>query len=203
MKLFLILIALLSTAVFAQKEEQSGLIKTDAGVLIVWNQPGNYFTLEVKGKNISTPAARMLNVDGKFFQLQIAEKKEVLKDATGKALDDKAILTAHRDWERDHVAGLLKHELKVESEWIRLPNGSDALWWYFDMPKVSDDQTAKRQVFLTTVKREHIIVLNSALTDLADARDTKELLLQSLYTLKPSDKPLNLHKLSEMIRKGN
>ena len=180
------------------------MIKTAKGVLVVWNEPGNYYTIEIKGNRI-TPAQqpKLFQVDGKFLQIQTSERKEFLKNPNDKTLDDKAILTAHRDWERDYVAGLLKSDLKVESEWAKLPGGQDVLWWSFNMPKVTGTQSAKRQLFLTVVKRDHVFVLNSALTDLADAKDTKQLLLETLLTLKPSDKPLSLQKASEQVKKDN
>ena len=92
------------------QDEQSGMVKTANGILVVWNEPGNYYTIEIKGKSI-TPAdqPKLFRVDGKFFQIQTAEKKDFLK--SGKSSDDKSILAAHRDWERDYISGLLKREL--------------------------------------------------------------------------------------------
>ena len=184
--------------------EDSGMIKTAKGILIVWNEPGNYFTIEIKSEKITPFEEPMrFQVDGKFLQIVTTEKKSFLKNPNDKTLDDKAILAAHRDWERDYIAGVLKTELKVDSEAIKLPGGQDALGWSYKMPKVADAQSAKRQLYVTVVKRDHVLVLNSALTDEGAARETKELLLQTLLTLKPSDKPLSLQKASEQVRKEN
>ena len=71
------------------------------------------------------------------------------------------------------------------------------------MPKVADLEAAKRQLFLTVVKRDHVFVLNSAITDLADARDAKALLLETIRTMQSSDRPLSLQKASEEIKKQN
>src|SRR5258706_9661076 len=131
----------------AQDGEQSGMIKTAKGVLVVWNEPGNYYTIEIKGEKI-LPASQPLlfQVDGKFFQIQTAEKKAFLKDPKDKKLDDKAILAAHRDWEGDYISGIIGKTLKIDSEWLKLPNNVDALAWSYDVPKkmISDDQSAKR-----------------------------------------------------------
>jgi hypothetical protein len=180
------------------------MIKTKNGILIVSNEPGNYFTIEIKGREI-TPMEQpmMFQVDGKFFQIQTAEKKLFLKNPGDKTLDDKAVLSAHRDWERDYIAGVIKRELKVESEWSKLPGGKDVLAWSYDMPKVADAQTAKKQFYLAVVKRNHVLLLNSALTGDDNEKAIKELLLQTLLTLKPTDKPLSLQKASEEIRKSN
>ena len=201
--LALLLVLISATAAFGQ-EEESGMIKTAKGILVVWNEPGNYFTIEIKGTKITPMQQPMyFDVDGKFFQIQTAEKKQFLKNPSDKTLDNRPILAAHRDWERDYIAGVLKRELKVESEFVDLPGGQLALAWSYEMPKVSAEQTAKRQLYLATVKRDHVLLLNSALTDLADARDTKLLMLETLLTLKSSDKPLSLQKASEMVKKDN
>ena len=199
----LFVFTLYASSTFAQ-DGQSGLVKTAKGYLIVWNEPGNYFTLEIKGKSI-VPAEepQMFRVDGKFFQFQTAAKSQFLKNLNDKTLDDKKILTAHRDWERDYAAEILKSELKVDSEWLKLPSGQDVLAWSYDMPKVAAAQTAKKQIFLTAVKRDHVLVLNSALEDERDAKDIKALLLQTLLTLRSSDKPLDLQKASQQVMKDN
>ena len=196
-------ILILSIGLSAQTEEQSGMIKTAKGVLIVWNEPGNYFTIEVKGENI-TGAQRplMLQVDGRFFQIQTAEKKEFLKNPNDKTLDDKAILEAHRDWEQVYLTGVLKSEIKIESEPFKLPGGQDVIGWSFKMPKVATIQPVRKQLYLSVVKRDHVLVLNTALEDEAESGGAKELLLQTLLTLKATDKPLSLQKASEMVKKN-
>lgn len=179
------------------------MIKSANGVLVVWNEPGNYFTIEIKGKKI-VPAEqpKLFQVDGKFFQIQTTERKQFVKNAGDKTPDDKAILAAHRDWERDYAADLFKNDLKAESEWIKLPGGQDALAWSYKMPKVMGTKV-KKQMFLTVVKRDHVFVLNSALESDGDEKDIKELLLQTLLTLKSTDKPLSLQKASEQVMKEN
>src|SRR5688572_12149743 len=199
------LIISFSTIVFAQAEEEpSGMIKTAKGILVVWNEPGNYFTIEIKGEKISPGQQPMLfQVDGKFFQIQTTAKKLFLKNPNDATLDDKAILAAHRDWEGAYISGVLKSELKIDSEWFKLPSGQDVLGWSYKMPKVMQTQTAKKQLYIAVVKRDHVLLLNSALEDEGDAREAKDLLLKTLLTLKPSDKPLSLRAASEQIKKGN
>ena len=186
------------------QEEQSGMIKSKDGILVVWNEPGNYFTIEIKGKEIKPMQQPMMfKVDGKFFQIQTAAKKLFLKNPDDKTLDDKAVLSAHRDWERDYIADVLKRELKVESEWLKLPAGKDVLAWSYEMPKVADAQTARKQFYLAVVKRDHVLLLNSALTADDNEKEIKELLMRTLLTLKPTDKPLSLQKASEQIKASN
>ena len=200
--LTLIAFVLLFAGSISAQEEQSGMIKSANGVLVVWNEPGNYFTIEIKGRDIKpSQQERLFKVDGRFFQIQTVEKKAFLKP-TDKSLDDKAILAAHRDWEKEYISGVIKHELKVDSEWLKLPGGQDILAWSYDMPKVADHQTALRQFYVAVVKRDHVLLLNTALEKDGEAQASKDFLLQTLSTLKSSDKPLSLQKASEQIIKG-
>jgi len=195
--LTLIAFVLLFAGSISAQEEQSGMIKSANGVLVVWNEPGNYFTIEIKGKDIKpSQQERLFKVDGRFFQIQTVEKKAFLKP-TDKSLDDKAILAAHRDWEKEYISGVIKHELKVDSEWLKLPDDRDILVWSYDMPK-----TALKQFYVAVVKRDHVLLLNTALEKEGEAQASKDFLLQTLSTLKSSDKPLSLQKASEQIIKG-
>jgi len=195
--LTLIAFVLLFAGSISAQEEQSGMIKSANGVLVVWNEPRNYFTIEIKGKDIKpSQQERLFKVDGRFFQIQSVEKKAFLKP-TDKSLDDKAILAAHRDWEKEYISGVIKHELKVDSEWLKLPDDRDILVWSYDMPK-----TALKQFYVAVVKRDHVLLLNTALEKEGEAQASKDFLLQTLSTLKSSDKPLSLQKASEQIIKG-
>ena len=193
----LIAFVILSAVSISAQEEQSGMVKSANGILVVWNEPGNYFTIEIKGKDIKpSQQERLFKVDGRFFQIQTVEKKAFLKP-TDKSLDDKAILAAHRDWEKEYISGVIKHELKVDSEWLKLPDDRDILVWSYDMPK-----TALKQFYVAVVKRDHVLLLNTALEKEGEAQASKDFLLQTLSTLKSSDKPLSLQKASEQIIKG-
>jgi hypothetical protein len=126
-----------------------------------------------------------------------------LKDPSNVKLDDKAILAAHRDWESDYISKTLGRELKIESEFLKLPGGQDAISWSYKMPKVMDAQTAKVQLYLAVVKRDHVLLMNTALEDESGWRDAKNYLMQTMLTLKPSDKPLSLQTASENLRRDN
>jgi len=195
---------LAASCAFAQESEQSGMIKTAKGVLVVWNEPGNYFTVEIKGNSI-IPAEQPLlfQVDGKFFQIRTAEKKAFLKNPNDKSLDDKTILAAHRDWEGDYISGMLRTKLKVDSAWLKLANNTDALAWSYNMPGVRDDQSAKRQLYLAIVKRDHVFLLNSAVTGNDNEKEIQQLLLDTMNTMLSSDKPLSLQKASEQIMRDH
>lgn len=187
-------------------EGQSALIKTDKGILLVSNEPGNFYTMEIKGRSIEPgPEPLWFKVDGRFLQIQTALKSQFLNGKVDGRLDDKALLTSHRDWEADYASTLFKAKLKVDSEWIKLSSGKDALGWSYDMPTqfVADrPDAARKQFFLVVVKGDGVLLVNSALVGNDTEKDMKRFLFDTLDTLKPSDKPISISKTSEAIRKG-
>jgi hypothetical protein len=195
-----ILTSILLVAIAAHAQEQSGLIKTEKGILVVWNEPGNYYTMEIKGERIE-PTQRPLwfKVDGKFFQIATVEKKQFEKSGTA---DNRSVLTAHMAWEADYIGGLLKSKITPTSSTVKLPNGYEALSGAFDMPKISDQQTARRQLYLAVVKRDHVMMLNSPVEGADDEKTIAKLLSDALSTLKSTEKPLPLAAAAEMVKKG-
>ena len=101
-----VIIATLSTVSRAQNENIRGILRTATGLLVVWNEPGNNFTLDVKGsnfENIPTKDVAFL-LDGKFLQVVSASTKDVLADSKRQQkLDDNEILIAHQTWETKYL----------------------------------------------------------------------------------------------------
>lgn len=199
---FLILFSTIN--LLAQDGERGGIIKTDKGILIIWNEPKNNYTLEIKGNEIKPiPDKRiMFLADGKFLQLMTVPKKDFLKKAQKQDLDDKAILAAHRDWEAQYLGTVFKETLKVDSSWQKLSNKTDALWWSFEMPSKTNSQ-AKKQVYLIVSKGDYILLLNSVVTEKVDEKTVQQFLMDTMATLKINKKPLSLKRAQEQILKEN
>jgi hypothetical protein len=199
--LLLVFVLLVSSSILGQQPESSGLIKTAEGFLVVWNEPGNYYTIELKAKEIQALQNPLwFKLDGKFFQMLAAGKREFLKDE--KTADDKAVLIAHEKWESDYLMGLIGRKFDVKSSWTKLANGHDALMWSYDMPKIDERQTVLRQLYLTTIKGDHVFGLNVPVEPGDDEKRLWQLLTDTIDTLKPSDRPLKLEDASRMV-KGN
>lgn len=188
----------------AQDDEQGGIIKTDKGILIIWNEPKNNYTLEIKGNEIKPiPDKRiMFLADGKFLQLMTVLKKDFLKKTQKQDLDDKTVLTAHRDWEAQYLGTVFKETLKIDSSWQKLSNGTDALWWSFEVPTKANSE-AKKQVYLIVSKGDHILLLNSVVTEKVNEKTVQQFLMDTMATLKINKKPLSLRKAQEQILKEN
>lgn len=185
-----------------QEDYRSGAIKTSSGYLVVWNASPNYYILEIKGKDVrqTSTERKFFSVDGLFLQIVDAPIEDVIQAAKRQNLNDKAILEAHRDWEVKFMEGEYKAALKPESSWQKLTNGKDALLWQTNVPE-SVNGNVRKQIYLTVVNGQYFLTLGGVVTDTTDESAVKQLLLTTIETLKASDKPTDLQKLRDAIRK--
>ncbi len=185
----------------AQEKEDfsNGAIKMEYGYLLVWNTPGNYYTLRIDGDDVRQISTEQIHfsVDGVFLQVVTPKIKSFLKDP--EKLDAKAILAAHQDWETNYMEGEYKEKLRIESFPQKLANGEVALLWQFEVPK-SAGGNVKKQSYLTLVKGEHIFMLGSVVTDTISERASHRLLLLTALGLRPSDKPTDLGKIQALVK---
>ena len=185
-----------------QQEEGWVAIKTDEGILFVWNANGLYFSIAVKGKEIKPlddPEHIFFKVDDRVLQIQLAAIKNFAPDANEKKLNDKAILAAHRDWEAKYIEELVHSKLTVRTFNARLSNGGDASMWQFDMPE-GINSVARKQLYLTLVAKDFVLMLNSEATANSPEADGRKFLLDTIASLKISPTPIDVKKLSESIR---
>lgn len=186
-----------------QADYGSGAIKTPYGFLHVWNGTNNYYSLEVRGKNvrqIPAPTARF-NVDGMFLQIVTAPISEFITAENRKALDDKAILEAHRDWEQSFMEKDYKEKLKSDSSWQKLSNGKDALAWQITVPE-SAHSNVKKQLSLTLMKGDFVLLLGGVVTETISEHDSQQMLINTANTLKTSDDPIDLRPLQQSFREA-
>jgi hypothetical protein len=186
-----------------RQEYRTAAIKTANGALLVWNQPDNYFTLEIKGKDVrpnnSSPEV-FFKVDGIIIQFQSALISQFVKDADKAGRKIQSILMAHRDWEAQYAGSMFGKKLDVQSSPVKLKNGSEALFWKFDMPD-GFNREAKKQLYLVVVNSGYVIVLNGVVTEQTKEEDVRQLLIRTVETLKVSSKPFDLKELTETIRR--
>jgi hypothetical protein len=186
-----------------QQEDGWVAIKTDDGILFVWNVRELHFTIAVKGKDIkplNDPDHIFFSVDGFVLQIQVAPIREFAPDAKEKKLDDRSILVAHRDWEASFIEGLLKTKVQLHTFNVRLSNGGDASLWQFDMP-ARTDVAEKTQLYLTVVREDGVVMLNSVATATTAEETVRKFLLETMATLKTSPVQINVQKLAESVRK--
>ena len=187
-----------------QPEDGWALIKTDDGMLFVWNIQKLHLTVDIKGKDIkrvNDPDHIFLDVDGKILQVQAAEIRQFAPDAKDKKLDDKAVLAAHREWESKYLEGLLKSKLSLRSFTVNMSALGPASLWAFDMPEGMSAEV-KTQVYVTVARGDFVVMLNSEATTTTSEVEVRKFLLDTMATLKTSAEPIDVQKLSESIRAG-
>ena len=187
----------LAAAVHAQDRYT---IKTADGVLHVNNSDSKSFTLEIKGKDIRPQQVDdniAYGVDGRVVQVVITKIKDVVP--AGKSFKDDEILDLHRKWETDYAAGIYKETLKTTVEREKIENRQIS-YWYFTRP--SHNEQFDRDFFVSTVIGDYILVLSSPLPAGAKIGDYKDYLTTIVKTLKVSDKPFDIKKLADEIRKS-
>jgi hypothetical protein len=195
----------LKSAASPIQEDSWTALKTDDGILFIWNRPGLSFTLSVKGKDIRPLEGGeniLFLVDGLVLQIQSLPIRNFVPEARPNKIDNKAILIAHRDWERKFIETELLHKkISVESESEKLSDGSDILIWQYDLPEGYRNPDAQKQVYATVVARDYLILLNSVVGATGSDAVTRRFLLEQLGTLKTSPDPIDVKKVQEAIRK--
>ncbi len=186
------------------EEEGRSAIATDDGLLFVWNAQGLYFTLLLKGKDVkpfNNTEHIFFTIDGRVLQIQLASIASFAPNAKEKKFDERAILSAHRDWESKFIGELLKSELNVKTFNAKLSSGRNAMVWQFDMPEAVNAEV-KKQVYLTVVQNDYVLLLNTEATASTADSEGRKFLLDTISTLKLSAEPIDVKKLSDSIRAG-
>jgi hypothetical protein len=190
----------------SQQEDGWTAIKTDDGILFIWNRKDLSFTLSIKGNEIRPVDAGeniFFLVDGLLLQSQSLPISNFASDARKNKLDDKAILMAHRDWETKFLETELLHsKITTQSSSVKSANGTEALLWQYDLPEGFRNPDARTQMYLSVVAKDYVILLNSVINSTASDTTVRSFLLDKISTLKVSQDRIDVKKMQEAIRKG-
>jgi hypothetical protein len=181
------LLVLLSLAPHAAHAADK-VVQAEHGYRVVSDGPGDAFTLEITGDVIQQKldlAPLFFTVDKMVLQIVAPEIKDFLQLRKRKKMDDRAVLTAHRDFEAAYLEEANQTRFHIESSWKTLDNGRDALLWAFKMP-VDRTRNVTEQVYLTTLAGDRVLMLVSPLTEQTDRDASIQLLLRTASTLKMS-----------------
>ncbi len=189
------------------QEDNWTALKTDSGILFVWNRRSLHFTLSIKGDDIrplNDPNNIFFLVDGIVLQIQSLPINDFAADARKNKLDDKSILLAHRDWESRFLESeLLKTKIVLKCSSDKLANGTEALIWQYDLPEKFKSPDAHAQIYLTMVAQDYVVLLNSVINPTAPEAKVRAFLKETLSTIKTSAETIDVKKLQEAIRKGS
>lgn len=180
----------------AQNEQPRALraaVRTVDGAHFIWNQPGNNFTLEIKGKDVRPNNSSQdvyFKVDGDVLQIQCAAISQFVDGSQSPVRDSRTILTAHKDWESQYAGSVLGERLKVRSVGQKSADGRESLYWKFDTPK-NFTGPGKTRLFLTTINGEYVIALSCVIMSSDEEPRVRRLLFDTLATLRVSAKPFD------------
>ena len=200
--LFVILALALAVSVSAQSSDQGTVLKTEKGFLIVSNEPGNYYTVELKGKTVTQDpdCPVCLMVDSKPFEVVAVSKRHFLKDPA-QELDDMGLLIAYRNWETESLSNLYDSRLDPLTVWLKLADGSRAVVWSYDKPPRFDgDKDIVTRVALATVKGNHLLLMDISVDKNTDAKEPQQFLLDVMNSVRTSEKPISIEQVRYVTR---
>jgi len=199
---------------FAQAGERTGaaeklgiyIIKTESGYLVVNNREKDSYSLEFKGEKFEPVESDhpVFTVDGRLIQVVSVPHKNywTAKAGAKKEPTDDELLESHKIWESDYLGTALKAKLSTTSEIFDIERKRKVMYWSFPMPKELESDYS-HQIFLTTLIGKDILGLNASPKTAAEQKSYREYLVQTMNTLKISDKPFNIKELQLLLKKGD
>ena len=172
---------------------------SDGHTMLTINSEVDSLLLELKGQKVELKATSnvpIFNIDGKLVQIVTAEIGNFVTGAERPA--DSGILEKHKVWESDYAS---EHfgKLQVESEALSV-NNTASLFWGFKRTKLNESYD--RDYFLTRVVGKNVLVLSSPLKPGESVAEYKTFLVRVMETLRLSDKPIDIVKIAEDVRKS-
>ncbi len=190
--------AVLTIALFAVTSFSQAGIKTPTGYLFIKNGKDKSYTMEINGNNITalkspTPA---FSIAGKIFQILSVP----ISNFTDKKMTDIELLEKHKIWESDYLSERFKEKLTIDSEKLTFGERK-ALFWGFTRPTLN--QQYDRDYYMSTVIGSSLLVLSSPIKIGENKADYQTFLSDMMKTVKVSDKPFDIAKMAEDIKKSN
>jgi hypothetical protein len=185
------LLVLLSLAPHAAHAADQ-VIQTEHGYKLVSDGSGKPFTVEISGKEVRQQHLDVdpliFSVDKMVLQVVCPEINGFLNAGKRKKMDDRGVLTFHRDFEAEYLEESNQTKFNIESSWRTLENGREALLWTFKMP-ADRTKNVTEQIYLTTLAGNRVLMLVTSLTAQTDREASIQLLLNTASTLKMTGKP--------------
>ena len=194
-------ICLLSLMISAQQKKTYGKlsIKTAYGYLFISNTSEKSFTLEIRGKEIEVINEgnnRMFIVDEKMLHIVQADTKAFI--TANEKLTEDQILAKHKVWESEYRSQAFKTKLEIKTEQAAVKDFKTMFWGYA-RPVANEEYD--RDYLLTKVVGKDVLALNTSLYTGEKLIDYQKFLVDTLSTLKVSDEPFDVQKLTEEFRR--
>jgi hypothetical protein len=192
-------IFLLSLMISAQQKRTYGRlsIKSAYGYLFISNTDEKSYTLEIRGKDVE-PLKGGSNsafiVDGKLIQIVQADKAAFV--SANEKLSEEAILEKHKVWESEYLSGQFGKKLDLKTEKVTVKDFKTLFWGY---ARPSANTEYDRDYLLSKVVGKNVLALTASLSIGDKVTDYQKFLVETMATLKVSDEPFDVQKLTEEI----
>ena len=147
------------------------------GLLIVSDVEGNYFRMQIPGKNVSrlhTTKKYWYTADGVRFQFFSEENASFLMTDVP-MLPDSTVLKLYRS---DYLRRFADEKPKLRSTWLKRANNKTALLF------TSESRSAAPQIFIIIATPMHIFGLFAPVTPGQTDAEVKRVLIRTLGTFK-------------------
>lgn len=179
------------------------ILKSEKGFLLVHNRQPISYTIEFKGQTIKPMESDhpVFLIDGQLLQVVSVEREKFLKPTAGSTKEPtvEEVLESHKVWESDYIGESLNAKLSVTSEIFEIMPKRKVMFWSFPMPKEAK-AALSHYLFLTTAIGNDILGLNSSIKTPEEQKSSRAYLVESMNTLKTSDKLFIIKDIQEQIR---
>ena len=173
------------------------------GQLMIYNDPGAYFTFLIRGNHIRNTERHSLEdplalvVDGMFLQMTTLPISQFI-DSNFSRMSDQEILEAHVRYESQYLASLIDKDYKIYREPLHLDNGRESMLWMMEI------EGMPTQVLISTAVRPRILLLSTALLREGEKEQKRVLglLMEGVGSIRRYDKPIDRFVLQDSIVKA-
>lgn len=192
--LALIVIALAQIAAEAQVGPEMRHIKTGEGLVIVSNTPGNYFKMQIKGKEVSrlkTTKKYWYTANGVRFEFYSEENVKFVMTNVPVPLSDDVVLRLYRS---DLLRRFADERPKLRTSWLKLANGKRALSIELEKRPADPTPITEKRIYIAIAGAMHTFGLFAPVPAGQNEASVRRVLIRTLGSLILSDEPLEVSK---------
>ena len=160
-----------------------GLIGTPESLLLVFNEPDNYFYIEIEGVDKrKTEQPNAFVIDNRFVQVKAVNKNKFLTENYNNQ-SDLEIIKKYISWESDYLNQTFGFELNNHVETLETKKGNASVFWTYDLPTPKEENQAdstltesvQKQMFILRLIKNCVVGIYTPLFDSIDYESNKNL----------------------------
>jgi len=161
-------------------------INNTDGILIVSDVEGNYFRMQIKGRDVSrlrTTRKYWYTADSVRFEFFSEESAKFVMTDVPK-LDDRIVLQLYRS---DFLRRFADEKPKLRSSWLKLANNKTALLWIDETHPAAPQPITEKQIFIVVAGPMHVFGLFAPVPPGQTESQVRRVLVRTLGSLKLGD----------------